>query len=137
VGRTRCRQDRCFLIPCPNNKRDAPKLLPLIKRSCILPHPGSIVQTDEWPAYNSLTAAAYSHNSVNHSIQFVDPATGSGTHTNSQRGHCADHVTNFVVRATNLELAPVDFMFKRRFHATGGSQQISNCFNGYLSVLKA
>ena len=50
--------DQCFLLPCPNNKRDAPTLLPLIYRWNL---PGSIVYTDEWGAYNDLTAAAYTH----------------------------------------------------------------------------
>ena len=71
----------CFLIPCPNNKRDAPTLLPIIWRWIL---PGSIVHTDEWGAYNGLTAAEYSHQTVNHSIQFVEPL--SGTHTNGQEG---------------------------------------------------
>ena len=62
----------CFLLPCPNNSRGAPTLLPLIKRWIL---PGSVVYTDEWGAYNSLTTAGYTHHTVNHSIQFVDPAT--------------------------------------------------------------
>ena len=90
----------CFLLPCPNNSRGAPTLLPLIKRWIL---PGSVVYTDEWGAYNRLWA----------------------------------HVKKSVVGKADLELALVDFMFRRRFHATGGSQQISNCFNGYLLVLKA
>ena len=121
----------CILLPCPNNSRGAPTLLPLIKRWIL---PGSVVYTDEWGAYNSLTTAGYTHHTVNHSIQFVDPATG--VHTNTQEGLWA-HVKKSVVGKADLELALVDFMFRRRFHATGGSQQISNCFNGYLSVLKA
>ena len=72
---------QCFLLPCPGNKRDAPTLLPLIFRWIL---PGSVVYTDEWAAYNGLTAATYTHESVNHSIQFVDPSTG--VHTNTQEG---------------------------------------------------
>ncbi|KAL5248209.1 hypothetical protein ACHWQZ_G017402 [Mnemiopsis leidyi] len=98
----------CFLLPCPNNKRDALTLLPLIQRWIL---PGSVVYTDEWAAYNGLTAATYTHHSVNHSIQFVDPDTG--VHTNTQEGLWA-HVKKSVVGATNLELALVDFMFRRR-----------------------
>ena len=122
---------QCFLLPCPNNKRDAPTLLPLISRWIL---PGSIVYTDEWAAYNGLTAAAYTHHSVNHSIQFVDPSTG--VHINTQEGLWA-HVKKSVIGSTNLELALIDFMFRRRMNATGGLNQISNCFNGYLSVLTA
>ena len=43
---------QCFLLPCPNNKRDAATLLPLISRWIL---PGSVVYTDEWSAYNGLT----------------------------------------------------------------------------------
>ena len=42
-----------------------------------------------------------------------------------------------VVGGTDLELALIDFMFRRRFNATGELTQITNCFNGYLTVLKA
>ena len=95
----------CFLVPCPGNKRDAATLLPIINRWIL---PGSIVHTDEWSAYNGLTAAGFTHETVNHSIQFVEPL--SGTHTNTQEGLW--------------------------YHATGGNVQLVNCFNGYISVLK-
>ena len=62
--------NQCCLLPCPNNRRDGATLLALIYRWIL---PGSIIHTDEWAAYNSLTAAGYTHESVNHSIQFVDP----------------------------------------------------------------
>ena len=113
---------QCFLLPCPNNKRDAATLLPLISRWIEWILPGSVVHTDEWSAYNGLTAAAYTHHSASHSIQFVDPVTG--VHTNTQEGLWA-HVKKSVVGSTNLELALVNFMFMRRMNATGGTNQIS------------
>ena len=73
--------NNCFLVPCPGKKRDAATLLPIINRWIL---PGSIVHTDEWSAYNGLTAAGFTHETVNHSIQFVEPL--SGTHTNTQEG---------------------------------------------------
>ena len=122
---------KCFLLPCPNNKRDADTLLPLISRWIL---PGSVVYTDEWAAYNELTAAGYTHHSVNHSIQFVDPATG--VNTNTQEGMWA-HVKKTVIGRNDLELAFIDYMFKINFSATSGMTQISNRFIGYLSVLRA
>ena len=123
--------NQCCLLPCPNNRRDGATLIPLIYRWIL---PGSIIHTDEWAAYNSLTAAGYTHESVNHSIQFVDPTTG--VHTNTQEGFWA-HVKQSVVGSTDLELALIDFMLRRQFNATGVLTQIANCFIGYLSVLKA
>ena len=69
---------QCFLLPCPDNRRGAEILLPLIRRWIL---PGSIIYTDEWAAYNSLTAQGYTHGSFNHTYQFVDPETGIHTNT--------------------------------------------------------
>ena len=71
----------CFLIPCPGNRRSAAVLLPLIQSNVL---PGTIVHTDQWAAYNGLTftATGYTHLTVNHSLNFVDPLTGC--HTNTQ-----------------------------------------------------
>ena len=53
----------CFLLPCPDNRPEAEFLLPLIRRWIL---PGSIIYTDGWAAYNSLTAEGFTHGSVNH-----------------------------------------------------------------------
>ena len=72
---------QCFLVPCPGNARGADVLLPIIQRWVL---PGSIVYTDEWGAYNNLPQHGYTHDSVSHTIQFVDPTTG--VHTNASAG---------------------------------------------------
>ena len=122
----------CFLIPCPGNRRSAAVLLPLIQRNVL---PGSIVHTDQWAAYNQLTFAAtgYTHLTVNHSVNFVDPL--SGCHTNTQEG-LWHHVKKQMDSHQKLEDVFVDFMFRRRFEATGGVGQIVKCFEAYMDVLK-
>ena len=49
----------------------------------ILEHitPGSTIITDCWKAYNNLGAEGFHHLTVNHSYNFVDPATGAHTNT--------------------------------------------------------
>jgi hypothetical protein len=37
----------------------------------------------------------------------------------------------------NLDDVLIDFMFRSRFNATSGIEQIANTFNGYLTVLRA
>ena len=60
------------------NKRDAATLLPIICQSI---KPGSVVYSDECRAYSRLQRIGYSHYTVNHSLNFVDPNTGAHTQT--------------------------------------------------------
>ena len=65
----------CFLVEV--DRRDATTLLPLIQQHI---RPGSVVYSDEWSAYNQLgTVTGCNHQTVNHSVHFVDLNTG--THT--------------------------------------------------------
>ena len=52
--------------------RTAGTLIPIIES---MVRPGTIIHTDGWAAYNSLEQK-YDHRPVNHSANWVDPATG-------------------------------------------------------------
>jgi hypothetical protein len=54
-------------------RRDRNTLIPIIQREC---ETGSVIHSDEWPAYEDLNAIGYSHSSVNHQENYVDPVTG-------------------------------------------------------------
>ena len=72
---------QCFYEICPDNKRTEQVLLPIILKYV---RQGTTVITDGWSAYHNLDAHGYVHFDVNHSQNFVDPATGA--HTNSIEG---------------------------------------------------
>ena len=74
-----CRETRQrFALRVPN--RSAATLLPLIQMHI---EAGSTIHSDCWAAYNGIDSLpeAYSHLTVNHSQNFVDPITRSHTQT--------------------------------------------------------
>ena len=66
----------CFL--CSVEDRSAATLLPLIVANT---EPGSTIMSDEWRSYRQIVnlPQQYSHLTVNHSYNFVDPETGAHT----------------------------------------------------------
>ena len=59
------------------HQRNAATLLPIIRAHVA---PGTEVHSDEWRAYSRInTLPGITHSTVNHSLHFVDPSTG--THT--------------------------------------------------------
>ena len=64
--------------------RDAATLLPIIQRHV---HPEIVVWSDMWAAYNNVQhlPPVAQHQTVNHSIEFVNSATG--VHTQNIQSH--------------------------------------------------
>jgi len=56
-------------------QHDHNTLITIIKKECA----GSVIHSDEWPAYSSLNAMEYQHSTVYHQQHHVDPATGAHT----------------------------------------------------------
>ena len=71
--------NNCVLLPVED--RSAATLLPLIQQHVL---PGTRIITDQWAAYNSLP----NHDSVNHSLHFVDP-NDPPIHSNNVEGYWA------------------------------------------------
>ena len=59
-------------------RRDRETLIPIIQQECQI---GSVIHSDEWPAYRCLRNIGYEHKTVNHQQNYVDPH--SGAHTQS------------------------------------------------------
>ncbi|KAK0417512.1 hypothetical protein QR680_013056 [Steinernema hermaphroditum] len=110
-----------FVVQCPKDQngkylRDAASLLPLIQRHVA---PGSIINTDGWRAYDGITRLpeGYSHETVIHERNFVDPVTGA--HTQSieslwqkvKRPHKSGYGTHRSTLQSHLD----EFCWRRRF----------------------
>ena len=107
-------------------RRDATTLLPIIQAHVAS---GTIVHSDEWRAYRRIPSLAQvaAHATVNHSVSFVDPVTG--THT--------QHVESYWNTA-NLKLKRMkgchthqipsyldEFMWRERFGTTNSVVWVS------------
>lgn len=70
-----CRETKeCFLVPVA--KRDRDTLIPLILKHIL---PGTTIISDCWKSYEILSEMDFTHLTVNHSLNFVDPDTGAHT----------------------------------------------------------
>ena len=78
----------------------------------------STINSHCWRAYNTLGLQGYTHLTVNHSINFVDPNTGA----------CTNHIENYWRHAkqrnrreygtarTQLDSYLVEYMWRARYH---------------------
>uniref|UniRef100_A0A0L8HA93 ISXO2-like transposase domain-containing protein n=1 Tax=Octopus bimaculoides TaxID=37653 RepID=A0A0L8HA93_OCTBM len=57
-------------------RRGENSLISITERKC---EKGSVIHSDEWPAYNNLNAIGYHHLTVNYQRHYVDPVTGAHT----------------------------------------------------------
>ena len=67
------------------HQRNATTLLPIIQAHTA---PETIIHSDEWAAYRRVSGLPHiaRHNTVNHSLNFIDPV--AGTHTQNVESYC-------------------------------------------------
>lgn len=96
---------------CPDNKRDAKTLIPLIEKHV---EKGTKIITDCHKGYNELAAKGYEHETVNHSEHYKDPITGA--HTNTIEGswkHLKHHLTKTGLKREDISDHMCEYLWRR------------------------
>ena len=100
-------------------RRDAATLLPIIHNHT---RPNTIIHSDQWAAYGGVAAlpTVAGHSTVNHSLFFVDPATG--THTQHIESYWNRVKQKFkAMRGCHQHMLPSyldEFMWRERYGST-------------------
>ena len=108
--------------------RSAATLIPIIQTYIL---PGTLIISDEWRAYSSLSSLGYQHQTVNHSQNFVDP--GTGAHTNSVEGYwsCVKRqMRRQGVMNTSNDLFStylLESLWRKRFHGQDLFEKLLEC----------
>jgi len=103
---------KTFLVLVPDRTSDT---LMAIIRDWI--EPGTTVISDSWAAYRNLGAQDYTHQTVNHSIQFVDLRTGAHTNTIESKLRSVKVFLDQYSRGEDYEFHPTHYMFAARCKA--------------------
>jgi len=94
----------------------AAMLLPLIQQHVL---PGTTVLSDEWRSYSQVPTLGMVHETVNHSLHFVDPTTGAHTQGIESTWSATKRMMwKKGVMGTSVELFPTylqEFLWRKRF----------------------
>lgn len=116
------------------DRRDANTLIPLIRAHTL---PGTIVHSDQWAAYAQVAATIphiAQHSTVNHSLEFVNPTTGTHTqHVESYWGRVKKRFKSMKgVHAEQLPSYLDEFMWRERY-----GTEPSMAFDSILADIKS
>ena len=109
---------QCFAVPV--DRRDAATLMPIIRQYIL---PGTTILSDQWAAYNAINNnnnenPRYIHQTVNHSVNFVDPTTLVHSQNIENMWMVAKmrKKSQMGQHRSLLETHLAEFMWRRKFH---------------------
>ena len=109
---------KCFVIPVENRTHNT-----LIREICNNILPGSIITSDCWAAYGDLSEYGYTHLTVNHSQNFVDPITHATTNhvENMWQKLKTPHKLRYGTHRSTLCSHLIEFMWRVEFKKSFGA----------------
>jgi transposase-like protein len=115
---------KTFLVPVPDRTADT-----LMGVLTAWVEPGTNIISDCWAAYRNLEAHGYTHQTVNHSIGFVDLRTGAHTNTIESTWRHVKAFLNPYNRQTDYVYTLAEYMFHARCRAQG-----VDAFNAFIKL---
>lgn len=101
---------------CPDNKRDAVTLIPLVIKRV---KPGTTIVTDLWKSYFGLTSKGFTHFTVNHSADFIYPITSANTHSIESSWRCVKRALKTGLSSDYLADHLAEFWYRRQVKISG------------------
>ena len=115
-----------FMVAVPDRSKNT--LMPIITQYI---RPGTTVISDEWRSYNDIGISGYTHQTVNHSLNFMDPTTGA--HTNGVEGFWS--CTKRMMRKQGVMSTSSDLFPTYLFEFFGGDLGIGTCLKLFQNTL--
>jgi hypothetical protein len=81
--------------------------------------PGTTVISDCWGVYRDFGSQGYTHRTINHSINFVDPHTGAHTNTTESTWRSVKFFLGQYNRGNDFEYHLAHYLFAARCRAQG------------------
>ena len=126
-------RDTKEILMVPVQDRSAATLVPIIEEYIL---PGTTIYSDEWASYNAIPPATFQHLTVNHSLNFINPATQVHTQTvESTWGQAKKRMRNCMTTNTEmLDTHLAEFCWRKKFGDNALNNLIIEIRNQYPVV---
>lgn len=110
LGMTERNSGNIRFVTCPKNKRDQNTLIAIIKENV---ETGTTILTDLWKGYNLLKKSGYTHKTVNHSTNFINPFDGTHTQNIESNWSALKRKLRTFNKKDNFDLYLIEYMYRK------------------------
>ena len=129
-GREKYDKSKVFMIPVVDRKKST--LVPLIQKWI---KPGTIIHSDCWKSYDCLKKMGYTHVTVNHSKEFINPDSAACTNgIESDWRHAKVSMPRYGVHRGMHAAYLAEFMWRRKYNKVDKFIQLLSDINAAFKM---